>query len=379
MISVLIGTEDISLKITGSYGTILTKEGAFMSGNEKKPEILLVLTGGTICSSVNKEGHRYSNAEEVKIVEAFRNSSSPFRDAVGFQKKIPLDVLSENMTVERWNDLLNMLKTVEEDRFKGIIILHGTDTLAYTSSLLAITLAGMKIPVCLVSSQLPLDHTATNGHANFRASVELIMNGIAPNVYAVYRNSDNVIYAHYGAHLQQCANYSDDFYSNDAMAIPNPANASLEGIAFETGCRYVERISPLSSCVLRLMPYVGLDYSRLDLNGIRAVVHGTYHSQSVCVQRGKGMGDYDEASILHLLDVCNRARIPVFLAPCSPEAFRYESTGDALGHGAAYIYGMTNEMAYVKTLIGAALGLRGKELQTFLNTSINHEITWPVG
>ena len=80
---------DISLKITGSYGTILTKEGAFMSGNEKKPEILLVLTGGTICSSVNKEGHRYSNAEEVKIVEAFRNSSSPFRDAVGFQKKIP--------------------------------------------------------------------------------------------------------------------------------------------------------------------------------------------------------------------------------------------------------------------------------------------------
>ena len=347
-----------------------------MNNQEMKPQILVMLTGGTICSSTDQDGHRYSNAENVKIVDAFKNGDSPFRDAVHFEKETPLDILSENMTVDRWNTLLQALKTVDQDQFKGIIILHGTDTLAYTSSLLSIALAGMKIPVCLVSSQLPLDSEGTNGHANFRASVELIMNGIAPNVYAVYRNSDKVIYVHYGAHLLQCANYSDDFYSMDAMAIPDSENAKLEGFAFETAPNYVDRMAPLSPCVLRLMPHVGLDYSMFNLDGIRAIVHGTYHSQSVCVQRSKGTGGYDDASILHLLDLCKEKDIPVFLAPCSPEAFKYESTGDAIRHGAAHIYGMTNEMAYVKTLVGIALGWKGEELQTFLNTRINREITY---
>lgn len=345
--------------------------------NDNKPSVLVMLTGGTICSSTDAEGHRYSNAENVKIVGAFQASGSPFsHDRIHFDKETPLDVLSENMTVDRWNKLLDALKNVDQDRYRGIILLHGTDTLAYTASLLSIALAGMKIPVCLVSSQLPLDDPDTNGHANFRASVELIMNGIAPNVYAVYRNSDQVLYVHYGAQLLQCANYSDDFYSKDAMAIPDSQNAQLEGVAFQTDHKYMEQMAPLSPCVLHLMPYVGLDYSVFHLNGIRAVVHGTYHSQSVCVQRSKGVGDYDQASILHFLDVCKKKNISVFLAPCSPEAFRYESTGDAIRHGAAYIYGMTNEMAYVKTLVGCALGMDGVQLQTFLNTSINYECVY---
>lgn len=350
-----------------------------MSNYEKKPDepaILLILTGGTICSSTNGDGHRYSDADNVRIVDAFQNGNSPFRNQVHFVKKTPLDILSENMTVERWNTLLNMLKTVDQDRYQGIIILHGTDTLAYTASLLSIALAGMKIPVCLVSSQLPLDHEATNGHANFRAAVELIMNGVAPNVYAVYRNSDHVIYVHYGAHLLQCANYSDDFYSNDAMPVTNSGNAQIEGVGFETNHLYLAKMSPLSACVLRVIPHIGLDYTMFCLDNIRAVVHGTYHSQSVCVKRSNGFGDYDASSILYFLDRCSQKNIPLFLAPCSPQAFRYESTGDAIRHGAAHIYGMTNEMAYVKTLIGCALNLNRQELQDFLNTSINHEMIY---
>lgn len=349
-----------------------------MNETERKDsEILVVLTGGTICSSTNEKGERYSNAANVKIIEAFKNGGSPFAGAVDFDPMMPTDILSENMTVHTWNILLDAFRRdVDWSRYRGVIILHGTDTLAYTSSLLSLVLADVPIPVCLVSSQLPLDYEATNGHANFRASVELIMNGIAPNVYAVYRNSDGVIYAHYGAHLLQSPNYSDDFFSADAMTIPDAENASLPGTSFETDHRYLERMGPLSACVLRLMPYVGLDYGVFNLDGIRAVVHGTYHSQSVCVQRSKGIGDYDEASILKFLDRCNQKGVPVFLAPCSPEAFRYESTGDAIRHGAAHIYGMTNEMAYVKTLVGCALGLHGEELRTFVNTHINHEVVY---
>lgn len=342
-----------------------------------KPKILVVLTGGTICSSTDEKGERFSDAANVKIIDAFQKGASPFGgDAVDLEPKTPLDILSENMTVHTWNVLLEAFRQEDWSRYRGVIILHGTDTLAYTACLLSLVLAGVPVPVCMVSSQLPLDQEGTNGHANFRASVELIMNGIAPNVYAVYRNSDGVLYAHYGAHLLQSPNYSDDFFSPEAMVIPDPENACLPGRAFESDHRYLEQMGPLSACVLRLIPCVGLDYSVFGLDGIRAVVHGTYHSQSVCVQRSKGVGQYGDASILKFLDRCSQKGIPVFLAPCSPEAFRYESTGDAIRHGAAHIYGLTNEMAYVKTLLGCALGLEGAALQDFLETSINHETAY---
>ena len=343
--------------------------------NDQKPKILVILTGGTICSSTDEKGQRYSNAENVKIIGHYQNSDSPFSGKVDFDKEIPLDTLSENMTVDKWNTLLEALKTVKCDDYRGIIILHGTDTLAYTASLLAITLTGISVPVCLVSSQLPLDHSATNGHANFRACVELIMNGIAPNVYAVYRNADHVIYAHLGAQLLQSANYSDDFFSKDMQPV-SAENAHWEGFAFRTNRLYLQKMGKLTPCVLKIAPYVGMDYDAFALAGVRAIVHGTYHSQSVCVERSKGAGDYGSGSILHLLDRCKERNIPVFLAPCSPEAAKYESTGDAIAQGAYHIYGATNEMAYIKALVGCALGLEGSGLEKFVKENINNEFIY---
>jgi len=342
-----------------------------------KPKILVVLTGGTICSSTDARGKRYSNGKAARIIEAFSCGASPFRTQAELVSLMPTDILSENMTVDTWNTILDCFRTeVRWEEYRGAILLHGTDTLAYTAALLSVCLAGVPVPVCLVSSQLPLDHEGTNGHANFRAAVELIMNGIAPNVYAVYRNSDGILYAHYGAHLLQCANHSDDFFSADAMVIPDPRNACLSGIPFETDGICLNKMHELTSCVLRLTPYVGIDYGAFDLEGVRAVVHGTFHTGAVCVERKNGRGEYSRYSILHLMDRCRERGIPLFLAPCSPEAYQYESTGDILAHGASHIRGMTNEMAYVKTLVGCALGLRGEELAAFVNAAINHEVVY---
>lgn len=348
-------------------------------GNEKKDKILVILTGGTICSVENEDGKRFSDAKNVRIIEHFKSGKSPYHDLVDFDASMPLDILSENMTIAGWNKLLDEFRTkVDWNSYKGIITLHGTDTLAFTSAMLSIALAGVKIPVCMVSSQLPLKDEKTNGHANFRAAVELIMNGIAPNTYAVYRNSDGQIYVHYGAHLLQCRNYSDDFFSADAMRVETPENAKLTGRRADMDEMLIGNFTELKPCVANITPFVGINYAAYDLEGIRAVVHGTYHSETVCVERKNGTGDYSEHSILHLIDRCAAQNIPVFLAPCSPTAFRYESTGDALKSGAFHIEGMTAEMAYVKTLIGCAMGCTGAALAAFVNHSINGECVYKV-
>ena len=152
-------------------------------------KILLIMTGGTICSFENERGERAADTEraEAYIVNNFKNGDSVYRDDVQFDVKSPLNILSENMTVTSWNTLVTNMKKYKYDEYDGVIILHGTDTLAYTSALLSLLMSGADVPVFLVSSQLPIYMEEANGNENFKTAVELIAKGVAPNVYAVYR------------------------------------------------------------------------------------------------------------------------------------------------------------------------------------------------
>ncbi len=358
----------------------------------EKQRILVVLTGGTICSELDKNNENQSNAVEAnkKIIAYYKKSTSPFVDVVDFDtEKLSEDILSENMTIGVWNELLDIFrKETTWKGYRGIIVLHGTDTLAYTSSLLSLVLAGAPIPVCMVSAQLDLSKKETNGHANFRAAVELIMNGIAPNVYAVYRNmtdernpkaSDGELLVHYGSHLLQCRNYNHNFYSEDAMKVEDKENASLTGRAFETEGFLLNRLGRLSDGVMLIQPYVGLVYSRLNLDGVKAIVHGTYHSDTVCVERknpNESNNNFSDHSILYLLRKAESENIPVIVSPCNREAYTYTSTGDALRNGGKGLFGTTLESAYAKTLIGVSLGMRGEELIEFLGEGINMEFVY---
>lgn len=340
-------------------------------------KILVILTGGTICSHENADGVRSADAQNAKykIVSNFRKSSSPYKDAE-FDFLMPLNILSENMTVTTWNTLLDTFRENNFENYQGIILLHGTDTLAYTSSLLSLTLTHLDIPVIMVSSQLPIDKDGSNGNANFRSAVELITNGIKPNVYAVYRNSDGETYVHFGSSLLQCKNHSDDFFSVNALKITDTNNAKLEGNSFSTKNNFLKELKELKPCVLNITPYVGINYDNFNLQNISAVVHGTYHTQAVCVERSKKQGIFTNYSILSFAERCRKEGVNLFLAPCSENAFSYESTGDALENGILPINGMTNEMAYVKTLVGCSMNSQKDKLIEFINTDINGEMIY---
>lgn len=326
-------------------------------------KILLILTGGTICSYENSDGKRATDAESAKykIISEFKKSDSPF-NGVEFDTVMPLDTLSENMTVQKWNILLDELRKVERDKYNGIIILHGTDTLAYTASLLSLVMSEKNLPVCLVSSHSPVDCEGTNANINFRTSVELIMGGIKPNVYAVYQNSDGKIYLHYGSHLLQCGNYSNDFFSKDMIAVDSIEAVCAESQPFETDRNLLSEIKELNSKVLLINPYVGLDYNSVNLSGVSAVVHTTYHSQTVCV-------DGDTNSFAEFAKRCKKEGVSLILTPCDENTYSYISTASALENGVIPVSGMTDEMVYVKTVVGCSLGIKGQELAEFLSYS----------
>lgn len=365
-----------------------------MKKQEQRPKkILIILTGGTICSFANENGEQESDTKkaETLIVSNFRKGESAFRDEiqVQFDTRRPLDILSENMTIRHWNTFLRKIKKYNFSEYDGIIILHGTDTLAYTSCLLSILLAGIKKPVFMVSSQLPLYNEMANGNDNFRTAVEHIVKGIKPNVYVAYRNDDVVnkkkkstMYIHYGAHLLQCPNHSNNFYSADMKAVKS--GKFFKGKESKVDNVMLYECNKLTNCVLKIEPYIGIDYSRFSLKGVKVVLHHTYHSSTMSVNPYNKRPEpeieqslnYSKDSIMYLKKRCDATtpKTEMYIEPCNKaNAYLYDTTGIVLRGNVGTSWRTTSEMAYVKLLVGCALGYNGARLQEFIDTEINGE------
>ncbi len=340
-------------------------------------KILVMMTGGTISTTENESGHLSANGKNTVSLlakELYRHGFSE----VEFDYVHPLDILSENMTIPRLGRILDAFSETMLENYDSVIVAHGTDTLAYTSSLLALVLAGAwDKPVFIVSSDYTLTDPRANGHANFRAAVELTLNGFGAGVYVPYRNSDGVTYLHHGAHLVNCANYTSDFFSADMLPY-------TEAKPYKISVEYpiLAMLRRLQDSVLKIEPYVGIDYSvyRLPEN-IKAVLHGSYHSSTACAERAKKGEPYTKRSLLYFADECKKSGVDIFLSPL-PESMReksgrYSTTADLISHGIQPIYSLTNETAYMKLVLAYSLGYERDEIIPFMMREIaDEQISW---
>src|SRR5690606_25502251 len=88
--------------------------------------------------------------------------------SISFSK--PID--SSNMLPEHW---VQMAEIIEKnyDTFDGFVILHGSDTMAYSASALSFMLDGLQKPVIFTGSQLPIGQIRTDGKENLITAIEI--------------------------------------------------------------------------------------------------------------------------------------------------------------------------------------------------------------
>lgn len=133
-----------------------------------KRKVLLIYTGGTIGMEKDYEtgslkAFNFENIflkiPEMKLLEC-EVSVHPF--------KIPLD--SSDMGPDEWKILANYISKNYE-KYDGFLILHGTDTMSYTASALSFMLKGLRKPVILTGSQLPIGDLRTDAKENLLTSL----------------------------------------------------------------------------------------------------------------------------------------------------------------------------------------------------------------
>lgn len=119
-------------------------------------KILVILTGGTIACKKTNSGLVPLNGEEY-----FKNILKEI-SADEFDIKELMSIDSSDMGCAQWNIIGDEICRSKDD-YMGIIVCHGTDTMAYTASALSFMLQNINIPVILTGSQRPAcEKTATD-------------------------------------------------------------------------------------------------------------------------------------------------------------------------------------------------------------------------
>ncbi len=149
----------------------------------KKPKVLFVGTGGTIASVKSKKG-----LIPEKSAEDFIKEVPTIASIAGVVVEEFVNIDSTNFKPFQWQGLCEYIKPFigNSPKYDAIIILHGTDTMAYTASAIAMTLGPyIQVPIVFTGSQLPFGNIGTDARFNIENAVMVATQACKENIAEV--------------------------------------------------------------------------------------------------------------------------------------------------------------------------------------------------
>lgn len=136
-----------------------------------KKHILIINTGGTLSSVAKEHGLTPGLTTDTMLRELHVVAGDAELSTMEFAS---LD--SANIFPEDWARLAEAI-TENKDSYDGIVVIHGTDTLAYTSSMLSYMLQNISIPVVITGSQLSISDPVADAMENLRCAIYMAQRG----------------------------------------------------------------------------------------------------------------------------------------------------------------------------------------------------------
>lgn len=136
----------------------------------EKSKVLIIYTGGTIGMVESPENGALTAFDFNHLSEQIPELERINANLETVSLKKPID--SSDMNPEIWREIAQHIVENYAD-FNGFVILHGTDTMAYTASALSFMLQGLIKPIILTGSQLPIGKIRTDGKENIITSIEI--------------------------------------------------------------------------------------------------------------------------------------------------------------------------------------------------------------
>ena len=343
----------------------------------KQPSVLLIYTGGTIGMIENSEtgaleafnfDHLQDNVPELKRFN-YKIASYQFNP--------PID--SSDMEPSLWAKLVKII-SYNYHKFDGFVILHGTDTMAYTASALSFMLENLSKPVILTGSQLPIGMLRTDGKENLITSIEIAAaknsdgTAVVPEVCIFFEN-------HLLRGNRTTKINAENFNAFRSYNYPTLATA---GIHLKYEHNRIRKVDPS----LKLIPHYLFDtnvvvltlFPGIQENIIKNIFHTPELKAVVLKTHGSGNAPQKPWFVKLLKEATAKGIIIVNISQCttgSVEMERYETGIHLLDAGLISGYDSTVESVITKLMFLLGHGYTPKEIRRIMNIPVAGEFTLP--
>ncbi len=341
---------------------------------EKRKSILIIYTGGTIGMVQNPVTGAFEPFNfkqiEAKVPELKRIDCKI--STIQFEQ--PLD--SSDIMPDDWKTMATIIGD-NYKKYNGFVILHGTDTMAYSASALSFMLENLHKPVIFTGAQLPIGTRRSDGRENLLTAIEIATaeqnhEPIVPEVCVYFENrlfrGNRVI--------KNSAEYFNAFQS------PNYPVLAQVGVHIKynnAAISYVPLTYPFkvhtqldnSISILKIFPGITREAVNaiLQTPGIKGLIFETF---------GAGSAPNQPWLIDGISEIINNGVIVLNATQCnagSVEMGRYHTSEALLKAGVVGGYDITTEAAISKMMFLFGQKLSREEIISQLNTSISGEIT----
>ena len=305
---------------------------------------------------------------ELEQIRDLTSADMPEWDLIEFDPLLD----STNIRYEQWNRIADAVAD-NYDAYDGFVVLHGTDTLAYSASALSFMLEGLDRPVIFTGSQIPLCELRSDGKDNLITSMMIAADGAVREVCLYFGNS-----------LLR-GNRSMKYSADGIMAFTSPnypelARAGIEIEYFPAAAAQAAdaaaglRVTRMKNCrlgVIKVFPGISFDlFAPVVHENLDGLILETF---------GKGnIPEYDKALVELISDASRRGITVTVITQCPQGTINlgaYEAGSELLRVGAANGRNMTTEAAVTKLSYLLSKGLSPDEVHRLMETDLRGELT----
>lgn len=325
--------------------------------------ILMLTTGGTIASLPTVEGLAPGLGGD-----AMAHRLGPMADHYELTVRDILHLDSSNIQPEEWQVIARAIYADRKD-FDGVVVTHGTDTMAYTAAVVSYMLLHIDIPVVFTGAQLSIDHPLTDALENMRAALAMAASGV-PGVFVAF---DRKIIRGTRAVKTKTTGF-DAFESVNA-----PLAATVSGSGLNL---HISPVHDGEPCILReqLCRDVFLIKLTPGLNPEIFDMLLQMHYKGIVIEAfGAGGLHFIRRDLISKLHKVSQAGIPVVV--CSQCLYErsdfslYQTGQKALEQGVIQSYDMTTEAAVTKLMWVLGQTQDPAEVRRCFATNLAGEIT----
>ena len=342
--------------------------------NPALPHVVIMSTGGTIASRVD---YRTGAVRSAISASDLYGVVPELADVARVDTEIVFSLYSENITQKQWTELAENVANRIEQGVDGIVIAHGTDTMAYTSAALSFALQNLPVPVILVGAQRSSDRPSSDAATNLIGAVKAA--GEAPFAevgLAMHETvSDTAIIIHRGTKVRKChTSRRDTFKSINGFPI-----AKVKDLQITMQTDQYQRRDPKKKLVLKpnfsekvalVKFYPGLDPSIIDfyvekgMKGILIEGSGLGHVSKFCFNAIKNA--VDKGLVVALSSQCIWGRVNMNV---------YDTGRDLLSFGVVPLGDMFPETGIVKLMWSLGQTSDVEEAKKLLKTNMAGEFS----